>query len=488
MAELIVRGARQHNLKNISLSLPRDKLVVFTGPSGSGKSSLAFDTIYAEAQRRYVESLSVYARQFLGQMPKPEVDSIEGLSPAICVRQQGLVRNPRSTVGTLTEIYDYLRLLYARAGIAHSPSTGQEMRAFSVDQVVDKLLGLPEESRLTVAAPVARGEREGVDKLLSRLRKEGFVRVALNGTVHDLGEEVRLDPKRAYDVEVQVDRVRVKSSARKRLSEAVELAYKLSSGLVHAFTEEGFDLVASERLMCVDTGETFPALSPRTFSFNSPDGACPVCDGLGETFELDPERVVPDASLSVRDGAIQLWGSADGRYYQRRLDELLAADVVDVDTPFSELSKAQQRRVLFGDAASRASSKKKETRAAWEGVIPAFARARPGGRRERAPEARELAALLEEDLARFGRTATCPECKGSRLSALARGVTVDGVSLPELSARPLSELASFFERLTLSAHVAQVVARVLSDIQARIAALLGLGLEYLALDRSMISL
>jgi excinuclease ABC subunit A len=492
MAELIVRGARQHNLKNITVSLPRDQLVVITGPSGSGKSSLAFDTIYAEAQRRYVESLSVYARQFLGQMPKPEVDAIEGLSPAICVRQQGIQRNPRSTVGTLTEIYDYLRLLYARAGIAHSPTTGKEMRAYSVDQVVDRLLALPEDSRLTLAAPVARKQREGLDKLLLRLRKEGFVRVALDGEVHDLGDEIALDPRRAYDVEVHVDRVRVKLSARKRISEAVELAYKLSSGLLHAFGPEGFDWLVSERLMCVDSGESFAALSPRTFSFNSPEGACPSCDGLGETFELDPELVVPDPSASIREGAIQIWGSPDGAYYQAKLEALVASGI-DVDAPFERLPAARQTRVLFGDpepAAISAIKGKRKAPAPWEGVIPPLTRTKAALKKEQKSgrDTSEVAAALDEDLSRFGRTAACPACQGSRLSALARAVTVDGVTLPALSRRALRDLHTFFAELDLSAHVEQVVARVLQDIQARIAALLGLGLDYLSLDRSMTSL
>jgi excinuclease ABC subunit A len=484
MAELTVRGARQHNLKNITVSLPRDKLVVITGPSGSGKSSLAFDTIYAEAQRRYVESLSVYARQFLGQMPKPDVDGIDGLSPAICVRQQGVNRNPRSTVGTLTEIYDYLRLLFARAGVAHSPHTGKEMRSFSVDQVVDKVLALPEDTRITIAARVARAQRGGVDKLLSRLRKEGFVRVAIDGQVHDLGDEIRVDPKLAHDVEVHVDRVRVKGSAQKRISEAVELAYRLSPGLVRIFSEAGFDWTASEQLMCVDSGESYGALTPKTFSFNSPDGACPTCDGLGETIEIDPELIVPDPSLSLRDGAIQIWGSSDTSLYQAKLTALREAGVADLDSAFQKLSKATQRRVLFGDGPET----KRET--PWEGVIPGVMRTKAllRARRDDGASARELSAFVEEDLARFGHPVTCPACGGSRLSALARAVTVDGVTLPALSARPLRALAAFFADLQFSEHVAQVVSRVVQDITARITALLDLGLEYLALDRSMTSL
>jgi excinuclease ABC subunit A len=484
MAELSVRGARQHNLKNITVTLPRDKLVVITGPSGSGKSSLAFDTIYAEAQRRYVESLSVYARQFLGQMPKPEMDGIDGLSPAICVRQQGVNRNPRSTVGTLTEIYDYLRLLFARAGVAHSPHTGKEMRSFSVDQVVDKVLTLPEDTRITIAARVARAQRGGIEKLLSRLRKEGFVRIAIDGQMHDLGEEIKVDPKLPHDVEVYVDRVRVKGSAQKRISEAVELAYRLSPGLVRIFSEGDFDWVASEQLMCVESGQTYGALTPRTFSFNSPEGACPDCDGLGETVELDPDLVVPDASLSIREGAIQIWGSSDTSLYQAKLTALLEAAIADVDSPWAKLAKTTQRRVLLGEPAS----KKKDS--VWEGVIPGVLRtkAQLRQRRDEGANARELAAFVEEDLARFGRPATCPVCRGSRLSALARAVTVDGVSLPALSARPLSELATFFAQLQFSEHVEQVVSRVVQDITGRITALLELGLEYLALDRGMASL
>jgi excinuclease ABC subunit A len=480
MTDLTVRGARQHNLKNVTLSLPRERLVVITGPSGSGKSSLAFDTIYAEAQRRYVESLSVYARQFLGQMDKPDVDAIEGLSPAICVRQQGTPRNPRSTVGTLTEIYDYLRLLYARAGTAHSPHSGKEMRAFSVDQAVDRVLALPEDTRLVIGAPVARAERGGLEKLLARLRKDGFVRVAIDGQVHDLGEEIRLDPKRAHDVEVHVDRVRVKSAARKRISEAIELAYKLAGGLVHLFNDEGFDWLASEKLMCVESGEVYPELSPRAFSFNSPEGACPACDGLGRTLEFDPELVIPDAGLSLAAGAVAAWGSVDGALSRTKLAALAEAGVADLERPFRELGKRAQEHVLYGAKAGK--------KPAWEGVIPSLANLRAVLKRERAGDERETVAFLEEDVARFAREVVCPACGGSRLSPLARAVTLGGTTLPQLSALPLSELGRFFRELQLPDQTRQVVGRVVQDLAWRVAALLDLGLEYLSLDRGMTTL
>jgi excinuclease ABC subunit A len=482
MSELTVRGARQHNLKNVTLALPRERLVVITGPSGSGKSSLAFDTIYAEAQRRYVESLSVYARQFLGQMDKPDVDAIEGLSPAICVRQQGTPRNPRSTVGTLTEIYDYLRLLYARAGTAHSPASGKEMRAFSVEQVIDRVLALPEDTRLVIAAPVARAERGGLEKLLSRLRKDGFVRVAIDGVLRDLGEEIRLDPGRPHDLEVHVDRVRVKGAARRRISEAVELAYKLSGGLVHLFNDEGFDWLAAEKLMCVETGEVYPELSPRTFSFNSPEGACPDCDGLGRTLEFDPELVIPDPELSIGAGAVAAWGGVDGPLYQAKLAGLAAAGVADLERPFRELAKRAQEQVLYGAKAGK--------KPGWEGVIPSLTGLRAALKRERsgAAEQRDTAAFLEEDVARFARVVVCPACGGSRLSALARAVTLGGTSLPQLSALPLSQLGRFFAELQLPDQTRQVVARVVQDIAWRVAALLDLGLEYLSLDRGMTTL
>jgi excinuclease ABC subunit A len=487
MADLVVRGARQHNLKNITVRLPRDRLVVITGPSGSGKSSLAFDTIYAEAQRRYVESLSVYARQFLGQMPKPDVDGIDGLSPAISVRQQGSTRNPRSTVGTITEIYDYLRLLYARAGTAHSPHTGKEMRAFTVEQVVDRVLLLPEETRLTIAAPLPKGDAAAVERELLRLRKEGFVRVAIDGVVHDLGEEPKVSPKGVHTLEVHIDRVRVKAAARQRIAEAVELAYRQGDGFVHVFAPEDFDWLASERLVCVETGERYGELAPRTFSFNSPEGACPACGGLGVVYEFDAELVVPDPTLSIADGAIAAWGRPEGPFYQRELEALRSALNVDLGKPWQKLGPAKQQRILSGAAAE----KPKGEAVAFAGVLPALReRALLLTKRKRgaADDIADALTYLEEDVYRFAREVVCGECRGTRLSPLARNVRVRGVTLPTLVSMALSELRAFVASFGSEEQSNPVLERLLKDIGARVAALVDLGLDYLALERRVTTL
>ncbi|MDB4974729.1 MAG: excinuclease subunit [Myxococcaceae bacterium] len=489
MADLVVRGARQHNLKNLTICLPRDRLVVITGPSGSGKSSLAFDTIYAEAQRRYVESLSVYARQFLGQMPKPDVDGIDGLSPAISVRQQGTSRNPRSTVGTLTEIYDYLRLLYARTGVAHSPKTGQEMRAFSVEQVVDRALALPADARLTIAAPLPDADDEALALQLSRLRKEGFVRVAIDGVVHDLGEDLPRLKKGVHKLEVHIDRVRVKPSSRQRVSEAVELAYRQTGGFVRLFTEDGFVWLASERLVCLETGESYGELTPRTFSFNSPEGACPACGGLGVVHEFDPELVVPDPTLSIAEGAIAAWGRPEGAFYQRELESLGDALEVDLDKPWEKLPQALLKRVLFGAAARKKGAS--GDGAPWPGVLPALKeRSAQLSRRKRgaSDEVSDVLAYLEDDAYRFAREVVCSECEGTRLSPLARNVRVRGVTLPTLSALSLRELRAFFEAFDGQDAQSEVLGRLLKDITSRVSALVDLGLDYLALSRSVTTL
>ncbi len=488
MIELVVRGARVHNLKDLTVHIPRDRLVVITGPSGSGKSSLAFDTIYAEGQRRYVESLSVYARQFLGQMPKPDVDGIDGLSPAISVRQQGGSRNPRSTVGTLTEIYDYLRLLYARVGTPHSPATGKEMRAFTVQEIVDRVLALPEDSRVTIAAPIARELVGTLEKELAALRKDGFVRASIDGQTVDLGEVTRVDGKdgkHAHTLEAQVDRIRVRGSVRQRLNESIELALKKGQGFVRITVEDGFDWLASERLVCVDTGEVYADLTPRSFSFNSPEGACPDCGGLGTTQEFDPDRIVPDAALSLREGAIAAWGRPEGSYYQSCLETLSGSLDVDLDKPWHKLSALQHKRVLQGVMRGKGKGASD-----YEGVIPGLVRRREQLILKKGDKTgiEDALTYLEEELHRFAREGACPACVGTRLAPLPRNVTVHGATLPALASMPLEQLRDFFASLQIEGHKAQVVARLVRDVSTRAAALVELGLDYLTLDRSVTTL
>ncbi len=482
MADIVVRGAREHNLKDLTVRLPRDRLVVITGPSGSGKSSLAFDTIYAEGRRRYVESLSVYARQFLGQMPKPDVDSIEGLSPTISVRQQGGSRNPRSTVGTLTEIYDYLRLLYARVGEARSPTTGKPMRAFTVPQVVDRLLALPEDTRIIVLAPLVKAQPGDAAHVLKQLRQDGFVRAEIDGQTRDLGEDITLSPRTKHTIEAHIDRLKVKPAARKRMSEAVELAFKKGAGFVHVVGDGDFDWTTSEKLVCIDSGEVFADITPRTFSFNSAEGACPACGGLGRVHELDPELVIPDASLSLRDGAVAAWGRPESASYQSKLEALSEATGVDVDKPFAKLSAALQKRVLYGSA-----------KAAEEGTTTSILdglsrRMKEIARRKSETSLEDAVSAVEEEVLRFARERTCSDCQGTRLSAFARSVTVQERTLPSLTALSLSELLAFFTELRFEGNAAEVVRRLVVDVTTRLSALIDLGLDYLSLDRSVVTL
>src|SRR5579862_3583794 len=340
MDRLVVRGARHHNLKNISLTLPRDRLVVITGPSGSGKSSLAFDTIYAEGQRRYVESLSAYARQFLEQLAKPDVEAIDGLSPAIAIEQRALAKSPRSTVGTVTEIADYLRLLYARVGVPHCPKCGKRIEAQTVQQIVDRVLGLPDGTRLSVLAPICRGRKGELKLELERLRREGFVRVRVDGTVVDLGDDLSIDRNKSHDLDVVVDRLVTKEGLKGRLTDSVELALKIGEGrlLVAVEGEEPFWL--SERFACVECGISLPPIEPRMFSFNGPHGACPVCDGLGSRVVVDPERLIGDPQRTLREGVVLAWGRRGSVALAAELARAVEVLGVDPDTPWKDLPDA----------------------------------------------------------------------------------------------------------------------------------------------------
>jgi excinuclease ABC subunit A len=501
MDTLVVRGARQHNLKNVSVTLPRNRLVVITGPSGSGKSSLAFDTIYAEGQRRYVESLSAYARQFLEQLSKPDVESIEGLSPAIAIEQRALAKSPRSTVGTVTEISDYLRLLFARVGTPHCPSCGKRIEAQTVQQIVDRILGLGEGTRASILAPIARGRRGELKLEIDRLRREGFVRARIDAEIVDLGDEIVLDRTRPHDLDVVVDRIVVKQGVKGRLTDSVELALKLGEGrlLVDLSTDAAKrePLWMSERFACVDCGISLPPIEPRMFSFNGPHGACPACDGIGARTRIDPERIVPDERRTLREGAVAAWGRRGSLSLATETSR--AVDVLGVkpDVPWSELPEEQRHAILFGAATGGGRGRKKA--AAYEGIIPRLEQllssgepVREGGEDE-ADEENDVAAMADE-LGRFVITRVCDVCKGRRLRPEALAVTLGARSIAEVGGMPLRPLQKFLADLVPASKVAansELQAReraiaepLLRAVIARLGFLIDVGLDYLTLDRS----
>ena len=483
MKSIDIRGARTHNLKNLDLSLPRDKLIVFTGLSGSGKSSLAFDTIYAEGQRRYVESLSAYARQFLSMMEKPDVDHIDGLSPAISIEQKSTSHNPRSTVGTVTEIYDYLRLLYARVGIPRCPDHGVTLEAQTVSQMVDQVLDMPESSRLMLLAPVVV-ERKGEHvQLMQDLQAQGFIRARIDGEVYELDDPPKLDLRRKHNIEAVVDRFKVKPDLKQRLAESFETALRLADGVARiTFMEnqDKEDLVFSDRFACNICGYGLTELEPRLFSFNNPSGACSGCDGLGVKQFFDPDRVVVNSDLSLAGGAIRGWDRKTTYYFQM-IQSLAAHYQFDIEMPFYELTEELRQVILFGSGKDKIEFRYANSRGLeikqlhrFEGVIPNL------DRRYRETES----SAVREELTRFLNSRPCPECAGTRLNRSARNVFVGDLALPEISDMSVGHARSFFATLRLDGWRATIADKIVKEIGERLGFLSDVGLDYLSLNRS----
>jgi excinuclease ABC subunit A len=485
--KILVRGAREHNLRDLSLDLPRERLIVLTGLSGSGKSSLAFDTIYAEGQRRYVESLSAYARQFLGQMDKPDVDFIEGLSPAISIDQKSASRNPRSTVGTITEVYDYLRLLFARIGVPHCPDDGSVITRQTPQQIVDRILELPEGTRFEVLAPVVRGRKGTYDTLLADLASQGFARARIDGELHELTDKLDLARYEQHTIEVIVDRLVRRDGIERRLTDSLETALRLAEGVaeVHLVPRdddvEEETLVFSQHLACPACGLSFDELAPRNFSFNSPYGACEYCDGLGTHFEVDPELVIPNPDLSVAQGAIHPWSKGHTQYFARLLDAACQEYGVDPDKPWSKLAKKHQKLLLFGTGAGRVHvryrnryGRQRSYHAQYEGVIPYLRRRHTDAESD----------SQREQIEGYMREVPCPECGGARLNPFSLGVTIDERSIAEVCGMSIGEAAKVLEGLELSERDRLIAERVVKEINARMGFLLDVGLDYLTLGRS----
>ncbi|MEI7992048.1 MAG: excinuclease ABC subunit UvrA [Actinomycetota bacterium] len=488
--KIVVRGAREHNLKNVGVDLPRDRLIVFTGLSGSGKSSLAFDTIYAEGQRRYVESLSAYARQFLGQMDKPDVDFIEGLSPAISIDQKSASRNPRSTVGTITEVYDYLRLLFARIGVQHCPNDGTRLSRQTPQQIVDRILTLPEGTRFQVLAPVVRGRKGEYATLLEDIAGQGFVRARIDGEVSDIAEFLKRDERLAryeqHHIEIVIDRLVMREGIGRRLTDSLETALRLAEGVaeVEILPKDSEDapelLTFSQHLACPECGSSFEEPAPRNFSFNSPYGACEKCDGLGTTFEVDPELVIPDPDLSITDGAIAPWRSAHTQYYDRMLEAIAEEHKLKLDVPWKKLTVKQKDVVLQGAAGNvtvkyrNKYGRVRQYNSAYEGVIPWIRR-----RHETAESD-----WSREQYESYMREIPCPTCGGARLKPSSLAVTVNSRNIAEVCAMPIGESAHFLTGLQLSERDRLIAERVVKEVNARLGFLLDVGLDYLTLSRS----
>ncbi len=479
--KIIIRGAREHNLKNISLEIPRNQLVVITGLSGSGKSSLAFDTLYAEGQRRYVESLSAYARQFLGLMEKPDVDYIEGLSPAISIEQRTTGKNPRSTVGTVTEIYDYLRLLYARIGVPYCYNCGKKIERQTIQQIVDQVLALPGDTRIQILAPVVRGRKGEYREIFEEARRDGYVRVRIDGEVKELDQDLKLDKNRKHNIEVVVDRLIVNAKIQSRLTDSIETALSLASGIIIVDVIGHQEMLFSEHYACIDCGISYEELAPRMFSFNSPYGACPTCNGLGTKMEIDPERIVPDKTVPLNQGAIIPWGQLKDGWYLS-----LTAGVVEkyghtMETPFADLDPACQHALLYGsdeemefNYRSRTGTMQGTYRNKFEGIIKNL-------------ERRYLqtdSAGIREWIESFMSVILCPDCGGSRLRPEARSVRIGTHTIQHVVNMSIDQASRFFRELSLSKREVQIAQQILKEILERLTFLSNVGLDYLTLDRA----
>ncbi|MDY5716575.1 MAG: excinuclease ABC subunit UvrA [Selenomonas sp.] len=476
-----IKGARAHNLKNINVEIPRDKLVVITGLSGSGKSSLAFDTIYAEGQRRYVESLSAYARQFLGQMDKPDVDNIEGLSPAISIDQKTTSHNPRSTVGTVTEIYDYLRLLYARAGRPHCPKCGKPITQQTVDQMIDKIMEQPERTKMLIMAQVVRGKKGEHKKIIEHIRREGYVRVRIDGEVHDISEDIQLEKNKKHTIDVVIDRLVVREGIEGRLADSLETALKLGNGVVYIKIFGGVLLMFSENFACVDCGISLPEITPRMFSFNNPYGACPVCMGLGSHREFDEHLVIPNKALSLGEGVFAPLSKNRNAYSMCVMDAVLKEYGYTLDTPWKDIDKSTQKLLLHGAGSEKFRfhytnmfGEYKEYNVAFEGVLPMLKR------RYQETESEEM----RESYADYMTEIPCPACHGARLKPETLAITVGGLNIAELTAMTIREADEFLEKIELTPREFKIANQILKEIHARLNFLLNVGLDYLTLSRS----
>ncbi len=481
--KIIIKGAKEHNLKNVDLELPRNKFIVFTGLSGSGKSSLAFDTIYAEGQRRYVESLSAYARQFLGQMEKPNVEYIEGLSPAISIDQKTTSKNPRSTVGTVTEIYDYLRLLFARVGEVHCPVCGEKISQMTIQEIVDKMMEFPERTKLQILSPVVRGQKGTHKKLLDNIKKEGFVRIRVNGENYEVTDEIELSKNKKHNIEVVVDRIVIKDGIEARLADSIETAVKLSDGLVIAQIIDGEEILYSTKFACPEHGIGIEELSPRMFSFNSPFGACDTCNGLGESKEVDPDLVVPNKDLSIKQGAIAAWGSVgvnDDTYYSKMVQNLADQFGVSIETPFKDLPEDFVQELLYGTnnvivkfVYESKYGGRREYQSYFEGVIHNLER------RYRETNSEYSRDKIEEYMAET----PCPKCKGARLKKEVLAVLVDEKNIMDVTDFSVNELIEFIENINLTDKQKFIAHEILKEIRGRAIFLRDVGLDYLNLSR-----